>query len=128
MPSVSYTLLILIRNIVAGIDSVSPEIKEAAIGMGYTRRKLFVEIELPLALPVIVAGIRIAAVTVIGLVTVTAIIGQGGLGVVYRAKQLNVGRTVALKMLLAHVMDEEGAIARFRREAPMAPPRASASG
>ena len=77
---VSYTLLILIRNIVAGIDGVSPDVREAAIGMGYTPRRLFLEIELPLALPVIVAGIRIAAVTVIGLVTVTAIIGQGGLG------------------------------------------------
>jgi osmoprotectant transport system permease protein len=77
---VSYTLLILIRNIVAGIDGVSPEVKEAAVGMGYTRRRLFLEIELPLALPVIVAGVRIATVTVIGLVTVTAIIGQGGLG------------------------------------------------
>ena len=77
---VSYTLLILIRNIVAGIDGVSPDIKEAARGMGFTRRRLFLQIELPLALPVIVAGIRIAAVTVIGLVTVTSIIGQGGLG------------------------------------------------
>ncbi len=77
---VSYTLLILIRNIVAGIDGVPPDIKEAAIGMGYGRRRLFFEIELPLALPVIVAGLRIAAVTTIGLVTVTALIGKGGLG------------------------------------------------
>ncbi|MBU1226677.1 MAG: ABC transporter permease [Actinobacteria bacterium] len=77
---VSYTLLILIRNIVAGIDGVAPDVKEAALGMGYTRRRLFLEIELPLALPVIVAGIRIATVTVIGLVTVTSLIGLGGLG------------------------------------------------
>ncbi|HSG78602.1 MAG TPA: ABC transporter permease [Acidimicrobiia bacterium] len=77
---VSYTLLILIRNIVAGIDGVDPFIKEAALGMGYTRRRLFLEIEVPLALPVIVAGLRIAAVTTIGLVTVTALVGQGGLG------------------------------------------------
>lgn len=77
---VSYTLLILIRNIVAGIDGVPPAIKEAALGMGYTRRRLFLEIELPMALPVIIAGIRIASVTTIGLVTVTALIGQGGLG------------------------------------------------
>ena len=77
---VSYTLLILIRNIVAGIDGVDPAIKEAARGMGYTARRLFLEIELPLALPVIVAGLRIAAVTTIGLVTVTALVGQGGLG------------------------------------------------
>jgi osmoprotectant transport system permease protein len=77
---VSYTLLILIRNIVAGIRGVDPAVREAALGMGYGRRRLFFEIELPLALPVIVAGIRIAAVTTIGLVTVTALIGQGGLG------------------------------------------------
>ena len=78
---VSYTLLILIRNIVAGIDGVPPDIKEAALGMGYGRLRLFFRIELPLALPVIVAGMRIAAVTTIGLVSVTALIGQGGLGV-----------------------------------------------
>lgn len=77
---VSYTLLILIRNIVAGIDGVDPAVKEAAIGMGYGRRRLFLEIELPLAIPVIVAGLRIAAVTTVGLVTVTALIGQGGAG------------------------------------------------
>lgn len=77
---VSYTLLILIRNIVAGIDGVDPAIREAARGMGYGRRRLFLEIELPLALPVIVAGLRVAAVTTIGLVTVTALIGQGGVG------------------------------------------------
>lgn len=77
---VSYTLLILIRNIVAGLDGVDPGVREAAVGMGYTPRRLFLEVELPLALPVIVAGLRIAAVTTIGLVTVTAIIGQGGYG------------------------------------------------
>lgn len=77
---VGYTLLILIRNIVAGIDGVDPAIKEAAIGMGYTRRRLLLQIEVPLAMPVIIAGIRIASVTTIGLVTVTALIGQGGLG------------------------------------------------
>jgi len=77
---VGYTLLILIRNIVAGIDGVDPAIKEAALGMGYTRRRVLWQIEVPLAMPVIIAGIRIASVTTIGLVTVTALIGQGGLG------------------------------------------------
>ena len=77
---VSYTLLILIRNIVAGIDGVDASVKEAAVGMGYTRRRVLFEIEVPLAMPVIIAGIRIASVTTIGLVTVTALIGQGGLG------------------------------------------------
>lgn len=77
---VSYTLLILIRNIVAGLDGVSPAVKEAAEGMGYSRRRILFEIEVPLALPVIIAGIRIASVTTIGLVTVAALIGKGGLG------------------------------------------------
>lgn len=77
---VSYTLLILIRNIVAGLDGVDPAVKEAARAMGYPPRKVFLEIELPLALPVIIAGIRIASVTTIGLVTVAALIGWGGLG------------------------------------------------
>ena len=77
---VSYTLLILVRNIVAGIDSVPDSVKEAALGMGYGRWRLLTRVEFPLALPVIVAGLRIATVTVVGLVTVTAFIGQGGLG------------------------------------------------
>lgn len=77
---ISYTLLILIRNIVAGVDGVDPAVVEAAVGMGYSRRRLFFRIELPLALPVIIAGLRIAGVTTIGLVTVTALIGQGGVG------------------------------------------------
>lgn len=77
---VGYTLLILIRNIVGGIRSVPSEVREAARGMGYTGPQLLWSVELPLALPVIVAGLRIATITTIGLVTVTALIGQGGLG------------------------------------------------
>lgn len=77
---VSYTLLILIRNTVAGLDGVPADVKEAAAGMGYTRRQLLWKVELVLALPVIMAGIRLATVTTIGLVTVTALIGKGGLG------------------------------------------------
>ena len=77
---VSYTLLILIRNIVAGLAGVPEDAKEAARGMGYTSRQLLWRVEVPLALPVIVAGVRIATVTTIGLVTVTALIGKGGLG------------------------------------------------
>lgn len=80
IPLVIYTLLILIRNTVAGIEEVSSDVKEAARGMGYTRRQMLWKVELPLALPTIVAGLRIATVTTIGLVTVTAIIGKGGFG------------------------------------------------
>ena len=77
---VSYTLLILIRNIVSGIRAVPAEVRDAAAGMGYTPQQIFWRIELPLALAVIFAGIRVATITTIGLVTVTALIGQGGLG------------------------------------------------
>lgn len=77
---VSYTLLILVRNTVAGIDGVPLPVLEAAAGMGYTRRQMLWRVQVPLALPVIIAGVRIAAVTTIGLVTVTSLIGLGGLG------------------------------------------------
>ena len=77
---VSYTLLILIRNTVAGLRAVPEDVKEAARGMGYTNRQMLWRVELPLALPAIVAGIRIATVSTIGLVTVAALIGRGGLG------------------------------------------------
>jgi osmoprotectant transport system permease protein len=77
---VSYTLLILIRNTVGGLDGVPDEVREAARGMGYTPRQLLWKVELPLAAPVIFAGVRIATVTTIGLVTVTALIGKGGFG------------------------------------------------
>jgi osmoprotectant transport system permease protein len=76
----SYTLLILTRNIIAGLDGVPPDVLEAATGMGYGSTRRLVRIELPLALPTIMAGIRIATVTTIGLVTVAALIGQGALG------------------------------------------------
>jgi osmoprotectant transport system permease protein len=77
---VGYTLLILVRNIVTGLDGVPPEVVEAARGMGYSPFQRLWQVELPIAMPVIVAGIRIATVTTIGLVTVTSLIGMGGLG------------------------------------------------
>jgi len=77
---VSYTLLILIRNIVRGIRDVPADVIEAATGMGYTARERLWRVEVPLALGVIIAGVRIATISTIGLVTVTALIGQGGFG------------------------------------------------
>jgi osmoprotectant transport system permease protein len=77
---VSYTILILVSNTVAGLDGVPAAVREAADGMGYTRWRRLRTVELPLALPTIIAGIRIASVTVIGLVTVAALIGIGGYG------------------------------------------------
>ena len=76
----SYTLLILIRNVVSGLDGVPADVREAARGMGYSLRQILWRVDLPLAAPIIAAGVRIATVTTIGLVTVTALIGKGGLG------------------------------------------------
>jgi osmoprotectant transport system permease protein len=77
---VGYTLLILIWNTVAGLDAVPPDAREAAVALGYSPTAALVRVELPLALPYIFAGLRVATATVIGLVTVTALIGLGGLG------------------------------------------------
>jgi osmoprotectant transport system permease protein len=77
---VSYTLLILIRNIVAGVDGVPASVKEAADAMGYRPARRFFSVDLRLATPAIIAGLRIATVTTIGLVTVTGLIGLGGYG------------------------------------------------
>jgi osmoprotectant transport system permease protein len=77
---VSYTLVILVRNIVTGLRGVPPEVIEAARAMGYTDRQRLWRVELPIAMPIIVAGLRIATVTTIGLVTIATLIGMGGLG------------------------------------------------
>jgi osmoprotectant transport system permease protein len=82
IPLVLYSLLIFLRNIVAGFDSVPGDVLEAADGMGYTRGRRFRVVELPLATPLVVAGIRLATVSTIGLVTISGILGDafGGLG------------------------------------------------
>ena len=77
---VSYTLLILYRNTLTGLQEVPGDALEAAQAMGLTRRQTMMRVELPLALPAIIAGIRIAVVTIISLATVAAFIGVGGLG------------------------------------------------
>jgi osmoprotectant transport system permease protein len=77
---VGYTLLILIWNTVAGLDAVPTDAREAATAMGYSQTAALLRVDLPLALPYIFAGLRVATATVIGLVTVTALIGLGGLG------------------------------------------------
>lgn len=77
---VSYTLVILVRNIVTGLRGVPADVIEAAKGMGYTDMQRLWRVELPIAMPIIVAGLRIATVTTIGLVTIATLIGMGGLG------------------------------------------------
>lgn len=78
----SYCLLILTRNVVLGLRAVSPDIADAAAGLGYGPARRLIEIELPIALPFIVAGLRVAIVTVIGVATVAAYINAGGLGTI----------------------------------------------
>jgi osmoprotectant transport system permease protein len=76
----AYTLVVLVRNTVEGLESVPPKVAEAARAMGYDRVRTLLTVELPLALPVIMAGLRIATVMTISLVSVGLVIGQGALG------------------------------------------------
>jgi osmoprotectant transport system permease protein len=110
IPLTSYTLLILVRNVVEGLDGVPEEIKDAADGMGYGRFRRLVRIELPLALPAIMAGVRIATVTVIGLAAVAGLLAIPSLGNLIYIGQNRPIRTaitvgIALSMALALVAD-----------------------
>jgi osmoprotectant transport system permease protein len=75
-----YSLTVLVRNILAGLNAVPDEVREAAVGNGYGPVQLLFKIELPLALPVIMAGLRVATVSTVALVTVGSIVAYGGLG------------------------------------------------
>jgi osmoprotectant transport system permease protein len=78
---VLYSLLVLIRNTVVGLQSVPAPVREAARGMGMTKWQTLLKVELPIALPAIMAGIRITAVSLVGIATIAVFIGAGGLGV-----------------------------------------------
>jgi osmoprotectant transport system permease protein len=108
---VLYSLLILVRNIAIGIRELPAELIEAADGMGYGKARRLLRIELPLALPVIVAGIRITAVTQIAVATVAAYINAGGLGdIIFQGITQDFGEKIVagavLTSLLAIVVDE----------------------
>lgn len=75
-----YSLTILVRNILAGLDGVPADVKEAAAGMGYGPGRMLVGVELPLALPGIFAGLRVATVSTVALATIGVLVGFGGLG------------------------------------------------
>lgn len=77
---VAYGLLILIRNTVVGLKAVPPEVRDAAKGQGYGPIRQLLAVELPVALPTIIVGIRLATVTTVALVTVGVVVGYGGLG------------------------------------------------
>ena len=108
---VLYSLLILVRNIAIGIREVPAELIEAADGMGYGKGRRLLRIELPMALPVIVAGIRITVVTQIAVATVAAYINAGGLGdIIFQGITQDFGEKIVagavLTSLLAIVADE----------------------
>jgi osmoprotectant transport system permease protein len=111
---VIYALLVLVRNTLAGLDGVPDDVREAARGMGYGRGRLLWKVELPVALPTIMAGVRVATVSTVALVTVGVIVGNGGLGqLIFRgfnsdyhaeivtASLLTVALGLALDVLLA---------------------------
>jgi osmoprotectant transport system permease protein len=77
---VLYSLVILVRNFLAGLQAVPAEVRESARGMGYGPVRLFWQVDLPLALPSFMAGLRVATVSTVALVTVGVIVGHGGLG------------------------------------------------
>lgn len=76
----AYALTMLLRNAVVGLNGVPLPVREAAIGMGLTRRQVLMRVELPLALPAIITGIRLATASTIGIATIAAFVGGGGLG------------------------------------------------
>jgi osmoprotectant transport system permease protein len=77
---VAYALTMLIRNTVVGLRSVPAPVREAATGMGLTRRQTLLRVELPLAIPAIMAGVRLATVSTVGIATIAVFVGGGGLG------------------------------------------------
>jgi osmoprotectant transport system permease protein len=105
---VAYTLLIIFRNVLAGLDNVPDEAKDAGRGMGLTERQLLWRVELPLAVPEIVAGLRVAATTTVGLATLAFFAGAGGLGAEIFADinfKSNVVTAGGLCVLLAAAID-----------------------
>ena len=105
---VSYTLLIIFRNVMTGLDGVPRETKDAGRGMGLTDRQLLWKVELPLAVPEIMAGLRIATTTTVGLATLAFFAGAGGLGAEIFADinfKSNVVVAGGLAVLLAALLD-----------------------
>lgn len=105
---VAYVLLIIFRNVLAGLDNVPAETKDAGRGMGLTERQLLWRVEIPLALPEIMAGLRIAATTTVGLATLAFFAGAGGLGEQIFADitfKSNVVVAGGLAVLLAGLLD-----------------------
>ncbi|UZN04702.1 ABC transporter permease [Cellulomonas sp. S1-8] len=107
---VVYALLVLVRNVLVGLQGVDPAVRDAARGMGYGRLRMLVGVELPQAVPAVVAGLRLATVSTVALVTVGVVVGYGGLGqLMFRGFRSNyhaeVMTATVLCLLLALVAD-----------------------
>lgn len=106
----AYDVQVLVRQLLVGLDGVPADVVEAGVGIGYSPSRLLTRVELPLALPALVAGLRLAAASTIALVTVGAVIGHGGIGTLlyagfqnnYKSQQL---ASLVLVLLLALVVD-----------------------
>lgn len=102
---VAYSMLILVRNTVVGLRSVPPEVRDAARGQGYGPLRQLLGVELPIALPAIVVGVRLATVTTVALVTVGVVVGYGGLGqLMFRGLASNYRAEVLTATLLCLVL------------------------
>lgn len=124
-----YTLAILVRNLVEGLRAVPDSVKEAATGVGYTSRRSLIAIELPLAVPAIIAGLRVAAVSTISLVSVGGVLGRGGLGFLFfegyrRNRTSEIVAGIAACIVLAVVVDIALVLTR-RVLTPWTPARAA---
>jgi osmoprotectant transport system permease protein len=100
-----YTLQIIYRNTMLGLDNVPSSAKEAARGMGYTDRQILWKVELPLAIPEIVAGLRIAVVSTIAIATLAVFIGGGGLGTqIYGSGNLTFPTSIFIALAIVVLM------------------------
>jgi len=119
-----YSLLPILRNTVTGLRGVDPAVREAGRGLGMTARQLLAEVELPLAAPVIVAGLRTATVTAVGTATIAAAIGAGGLGVfIFRGVAMLDTPTILAGAVPAALMALAADFALARIERRLGPPR-----
>jgi len=117
------SLLTIVRNTMAGLVGVSPDVKEAARGMGMSQRRLLLDVEIPLAMPIILSGIRTATVYVVSIGTLAALIGAGGLGnlimgglALFRPEYLLVG--AGLGALMAIVLERSLCYLEYRITPP----------
>lgn len=118
IPLTAYTLLILVRNVVTGLDAVPAEAREAAVAMGLTRSQRLFRLELPMAEPAIMAGVRIAVVSTVGMLTIAALVGLGGLGdliMVGLNRPIRTAVTVGTVLSIALAVSADLGLARIQR-------------